>query len=259
MRNKKEERINEENHNNQGCLMKIIEYNNNNNIVVEFQDKYKTMVRTQYGAFKRGEVKNPYYPAVCGIGIVGNKYPVRENNKVVKEYVAWHNMIKRCYYEKYHEKQATYKEAMCCKEWLFYENFYEWLHNQDNFDMWHDGDRWAIDKDIIKKGNKVYSPEYCCLVPQNVNSLFVKGNKSRGVLPIGVTRHKNKFAAQCQNQITGELEVLVTHNTPEEAFQTYKKYKENIIKQVAEVEFNKRNITIECYNAMMSYQVDITD
>ena len=47
--------------------------------------------------------------------------------------------------------------------------------------------------------------------------------------------------------------------TPEEAFFAYKTYKEKLIKQIAQIEFDKDNITKTCYDAMMKYKVEITD
>ncbi len=44
----KKKRIGLEKYNNQNCLMKIIEYNNAIDIVVEFQDKYKAKVHARY-------------------------------------------------------------------------------------------------------------------------------------------------------------------------------------------------------------------
>ena len=48
-------------------------------------------------------------------------------------------------------------------------------------------------------------------------------------------------------------------DTEHEAFNAYKEYKEGIIKQVAEEEYSNCNITTECYNAMLKYEVEITD
>lgn len=100
-------RIGEEKTNNQGCRMKIIEYNNYNDIVVEFQDKYKAKVRTRYGEFTKGSVKNPYHPSVCGIGITGNKYKVSINHNDTKEYKVWIDMLKRCFDKKEKKKKAN--------------------------------------------------------------------------------------------------------------------------------------------------------
>ena len=254
-----ENRLGEDRLNNQGCLMKIIEYRQYKDIVVEFQDKYKGKVHTTYDNFMKGGVKNPYYPSVYGVGMVGTKYKTKVNGKNVKEYMAWQGMLKRCFDLKYKEKHQTYCDAVCCDEWLLFENFYEWLHEQENFDKWLNGINWAIDKDISVKWNKVYSPEICYLVPHNVNKLFTKRDALRGSLPIGVTKNTKGFRAECNNQLTNKRECLGTYSTPEQAFQAYKSYKENFIKQVAKIEFFNGNITEKCYDAMMRYIVEITD
>ena len=48
-------------------------------------------------------------------------------------------------------------------------------------------------------------------------------------------------------------------NSPEEAFLLYKKEKENYIKQIANEQYNIGNITKRCYDAMINYEVEITD
>ena len=255
----KKERLYEEKLNNQGSLMKIIEYNKASDIVVEFQDEYKIKVNTIYANFKSGSIRNPYAPTVCGVGISGNKYQIVENKRPTREYNAWLRMLNRCFDENVKNNQPTYKDVSMCKEWLFFDNFYEWLHSQPNFDKWYNNKRWAVDKDIFVKKNKTYSPEFCCLVPQNVNCLFLKREAERGKYPIGVRYTNDGFLASCHNPFTDKREELGCYSTPEKAFEVYKKYKEDIIKQVAEVEFNNGNITKECYEAMINYKVEITD
>ena len=251
----------EEKISNQGCLMKIVEYNDNQNIVVEFQDEHKARVSTQCCNFSKGSVKNPYYPVVYGVGIAGNKYiTVDENSKSTKEYVIWYHILQRCFDEKWKKKRPWYKDVTCCDEWLYYPNFYEWLHSQSNFNKWYNGYRWAIDKDILNKGNKIYSPDNCCLVPQNVNCLFLKRKAERGRYPIGVRYTDDGFLACCNNPFTGRRKELGHYSTPEKAFYLgYKPFKEDIIKMVANVEYENGNITKECYEAMMNYEVEIDD
>ena len=170
-------------------------------------------------------------------------------------------MLRRCYDEKFKEKSTSYQDVECCKEWLYYPNFYEWIHSQSNFEKWLNKDRFALDKDIIDKDNKVYSMNKCCLVPLNVNSLFTKSNASRGNLPIGVTRHGSKYRARLSVRTNEGTEnvYLGSYDTAEEAFAVYKEAKEAYIKQVAEEEYSIGNITKECYDAMMNYEVEITD
>lgn len=255
------ERLLERRYNYQGCLMEIAEYINANNIIVEFLDEYRAKVHSAYREFKNGGIKNPYYPSVCEVGVTGNKYPISINNQDTKEYKLWCNMIRRCcdIKEKQRNRSCTYKDVTCCDEWLLFESFYEWLHSQENFDKWLNNENWTIDKDIIVKGNKIYSPETCCLVPNNINILFINRVNHRGDLPIGVVKNNKKFGASCMNPFTKERAYIGTYNTIEEAFFAYKEYKENIIKQVAKIEHGKGNITKQCYDAMMNYQVEITD
>ena len=193
---------------------------------------------------------------VFGVGITGNKYPCRINGVLTKEYRAWQNMIARCY----KKTNDVYEDVICCNEWLLYDNFYEWLHKQENFNKWLNGYRWCVDKDILIKGNKIYSPETCCLVSFSINMLFAKRNKKRGDLPIGVCfeNYTQKYLAHCNTGGNNGVN-LGRYDSPKEAFCQYKDYKEQQIKQVATKEYNEKNITSKCYKAMMNYTVDIND
>lgn len=256
------QRIGMTNLNSQGYIMKVIDYIDYNNVIIEFQDDCLEQVKCTWGAFERGTIKNHYAPFVCGVGMVGIKYPATKNGKRTKEYTAWSSMLARCYTKSiingenhYHR----YEDVEICDEWLLFENFYEWLHSQENFDKWTLFDKGVVDKDILIKNNKIYSPNTCCLVPQNINMLFAKSNKTRGKCPIGVTykTRDNVFEVQCN--VNGKETYLGRRNTPEQAFLLYKPFKENLIKQVAQEEYDKGNITKQCYEAMMNYEVEITD
>lgn len=242
-------------------FLKIIEYNNSSNVLIEFQDKIKFRNTVRWSNVIKGKVRNPYYPSVYGVGIIGDKYPISYDNggKLYKEYDIWHAMLCRCFDNKLKDRCPTYKDVTCCDEWLLYENFYEWLHSQENFEKWFNNRNWHLDKDILIKGNKIYSPENCCLVPQNINALFIKSDKARGDLPIGVEYSIKNKKYKSTVSINGKHKFLNYHDTIEEAFYSYKYYKEKLIKQVADEEYSKGNITRKCYDAMMKYQVEITD
>lgn len=263
--NKKKERIGIEKYNNQGCLMKIIEYNETRDIKVMFLDEYKYVTNSLWCNFEKGGINNPYFTTVYGVGIKGSKYPSKINNKMTKEYDAWTGVLRRCYDDKWKMKHPPYKDVTCCDEWLLYENFYEWLHGQENFDKWYYGERWAVDKDILIKGNKIYSPDTCCLVPHDINTLFCKRDRDRGNYPIGVyyNTHIKKFHAKMSMNIAYDKRYerqLGDYPTPEDAFYLgYKPAKEAYIKRIAQEEYDKCNITKKCYDAMMIYEVEITD
>lgn len=121
----------------------------------------------------------------------------------------------------------------------------------------------CLDKDILYKGNKVYSPKNCVFVPEKINILFIKSNKSRGGYPIGVSYHKQnrKFVAKCSiydfKENKQKLIYLGCYDTPEKAFKAYKQFKEKHIKKVAD--YYKDKIPNKLYQAMYDYEVEITD
>ncbi len=196
---------------------------------------------------------------VYGVGIVKHKYPILENGRKTKEYDAWHSILRRCYSESYQQKCPTYRGCEVCNEWLLYDNFYEWITSQTNYKYWKKNMYWMIDKDIIYKGNKLYSPDRCCLVPQNINKLFIRSNATRGSSPIGVANCDNGFQVYCCNPFTNKQEYLGIYVSEIDAFNRYKNVKEKYIKDIAKIEYGKGTITCKCYEAMMNYKVEITD
>ena len=252
-----EEKLGETRINNQGEVMFIVEYANARDITVQFKSTGE-LVKTDYSNFIKGQVKSRFTPSVFGVGIIGNEKSRDENGEIIKSYLVWKNMLARCYSEKYHEKRPTYKDCEVSEEWLNYSNFKKWFNN-NYYEV--DGENMQLDKDILVKGNKIYSTDTCVFVPQNINKLFIKSNKARGELPIGVGFHKvtNKYQANCKTFHNGKSmkKNLGYYNTPEEAFNIYKQFKEKCIKQVAD-EYKDR-IPQKLYDAMYKWEVEITD
>ena len=116
---------------------------------------------------------------------------------------------------------------------------------------------WHLDKDILIKGNKVYSKDSCCFVPREVNMLLIKSDKSRGEWPVGVGFYKQNGRFQSNLRINGKSQHLGYFTTPEEAFFAYKAAKEAYIKAVAEKW--KHQLDERVYQALIKYTVEITD
>ena len=144
----------------------------------------------------------------------------------------------------------------------------EEFHNFQNFGSWDSENYYTVknevmclDKDILVKGNKIYSPETCIYVPQTINGLFTKNDNKRGKSVIGTTPVNGKYRVLCRiiNPKTGKSkqEHLGYYDTELEAFQIYKYYKERNIKEVAD--YFKRKIPSELYQALYIYKVEITD
>lgn len=269
MDNRKEEwekqrtdRVGEIRKNRNGTLMEIIDYRSYRDITIQFKDDNGAIVKTRYDAFINMNVRNPYDRVKYGIGYLG--YDIRENKcyTSLKSYNAWNDMIKRCYSTKeIRKRRNTYIDCTVCEEW----------HNYINFKKWYDENYWEVendwmclDKDILYKDNKIYSPKTCIIVPNRINVLFIKANKIRGDYPIGVSYNKSHkcFTASCHKIKcgVGKLEYVGGYSTPKEAFNAYKKIKESYIKQVADEYKSKYpNFPQRLYDAMYSYEVEITD
>ena len=232
---------------------KIVKYNNARNVEIKFL-KTGFEMTVELGSIRKGEVKDPYYPSVFGVGVAGTKYPNRVNGRKTKEYVLWCHMLERCYSEKYQKKQPTYEGCEVSDNFKSYEYFYKWCHKQIGFGV----EGWQLDKDLLIKGNKVYSESTCVFIPQEINSLLTKCTTSRGEHLIGVYWHKKgKAFTSMVSKNKGRREHLGLFNTELEAFKAYKTAKESFVKEQADKWKDK--IDTRAYEALMSYQVEITD
>lgn len=185
---------------------------------------------------------------VRGIGINDYKGCVHDKDmQDIPSYKLWTRILARCYDTKrYH----TYKDCGICDEWLRFSNFKRWF-DENYIDGYH------LDKDILVKGNKVYSPETCCFVPQEINKLIINAKKHRGELPVGVSRNAGKYAALVSYK--SKFLYLGRYDTPQEAFSAYKQAKEMHIKEIANEYYSQGKITKRVYDALMNYKININD
>ena len=235
----------------------IVKYNNAKDVEVRFVNTGYEMV-ARLGNIKIGKVKDPYSPSVFGIGILGTKYPSAIVGRNTKEYELWNNMLRRCYSDTSKKRNPTYIGCEVSDNFKSYEYFYEWCNKQIGFGVEGNGNPFQLDKDLLIKGNKVYSEYSCVFIPTEINSLLVKREALRGTHLIGVSWSKtNKaFMAQvCKNK--GKSEHLGFFNTEIEAFNAYKVAKESFVKEQAEK--YKSQIDPRAYEALMNYTVEITD
>ena len=236
-----------------GSLMRVVGYRNIQDIDVYFEEYDYTAKNVRYQHFKSGRIKCPYEPRVCGKGYLGEgKYSCVTDKKC---YSYWVGMISRCYNPKSIEKYPTYIGCEVCEEWLNFQNFAEWYY-KNYYEI--EDKTMCLDKDILVKGNKIYSPSTCIFVPNEINLIFVKNNSKRGNLPIGVSWNKicNKYTAQCCDGYR-KIILLGYFDNIDEAFSSYKQFKEKTIKKMAD-EY-KPYIPSRLYKAMYEYEVEMDD
>lgn len=247
------DRTGEEKTNNFGSLMIIKEYRKNKDIDVYFPKYNWVSKNKQYSDFKKGNIKCIYEERFYNKGYMGEgNYKVRINRKLTKHFKVWNDMLRRCYSSKSIEKRPTYTECTVHDSWLNFQTFSEWYY-ENYYEL--PGEIMSLDKDILCKGNKIYSPDTCVFVPTRINSLFTKCDKCRGDLPIGVSYKNKKYRAYCH--VDKKMKHLGCYNTPEEAFQVYKNFKEQYIKEVAEQ--YRDLIPQKLYDGMMNYKIEIDD
>lgn len=236
---------------------KIVKYNDSRNVEIQFlKTGYRKVAEMK--EVKSGEIKDPYLPSVYGVGVLGAKYPTRVNGVKTKEYVLWTNMLVRCYSDSSKKRRPTYEGCEVSDNFKNYEYFYEWCNKQIGFTNEGNENPFHLDKDLLIKGNKVYSEDTCVFIPAEINTLLIKCAATRGEHLIGVSWHKTRKAFVAKvNKSKGKREYLGFFNTEIEAFKAYKIAKESFIKEQANNW--KSQIDDRAYEALMNYTVEIDD
>lgn len=174
---------------------------------------------------------------VYGVGVNDADYDVNPTigGKQLKcsFYSKWAGMLKRCYSEKYKSRNATYNGCYVCSDWLVFSKFKLWMEKQD----WQGKE---LDKDIINKGNYLYSPENCAFVSKLSNSFITDAGARRGSLMIGVYMHGSYYRASCRNPISNRREYLGLFKSEIEAHLTWKRRKHELACKLSENESDPR-------------------
>ena len=177
MASKREERIGQTFTNQYGSYT-IIEYYDVHNVIIRWNDKYETCMKTQYSNCIKGAIVNPYYPTILGHGYLGlmsdgSKPKTKVDGKITREYAVWHNMLQRCYDTNFQEKNPSYKgcqleECLHCYAY-FLEFVIEYI---EGYEYWlnHPNKGVALDKDIKGDGSKLYSRDTIMFVSASKNT-----------------------------------------------------------------------------------------
>lgn len=192
----------------------------------------------------KGKIRSKRRRLIYGVGI--NDFNGITSTKD-KSYNIWRQMLFRCY-SKYYYKRPTYMDCTVCDEWHHFSAFKKWF--DENYI-----DGYTLDKDLTRRGNRVYCPQYCAFIPNEINALLNTHKRSRGaVKSLGVSYFRGKYVAQCSFG-DGNPIPIGAYNTEEEAFIAYKHAKEAHIKRVAEQYYNEDKINTAVYNTLIAWDV----
>lgn len=233
--------------NNKGSIFIVDDYINSSCVDIRFNSGYTT--RTSRRNILSGNVKDKLYPSVYGVGFIGVGVSLTKGNpqdKVSRAYKKWSGMLKRCYDTHSKNTDRSYIDCYVAEEWHNFQNFYEWYESKVNeyrFD-------WELDKDLLIKGNKVYSENTCTLLPKLINTTLTKNDACRSREGIGATiRASGRYRSSSLK--------ATTFTSKEQAFQEYKNCKEGRLSLLA-VEF-KSNLEPEAFRCLTNYKVEEGD
>lgn len=186
---------------------------------------------------------------VYGVGTNSKgRYRANINGKSTAPYQTWKNMLMRAYSQKYQDNFPTYIGCSVDSEWHEFQAFAEWHCNHEYRDM-----GYHLDKDILVPNNKVYSPDTCCFVPTQINSLLLSNPKIRGKYKQGVCFDKARSKFMASMKVDGRFKNLGRFDCPQEAHQVYKIAKEAYVKEKA-LEWQDR-IANNVFEALMNWKL----
>ena len=174
----------------------------------------------KWDGFEYKERRQKSYKLVYGIGTNDSPFQVMPTKQTRHPaYICWSNMLLRASaYSGYRDKYPTYFNVTCCEDWLLFTNFAKWF--KDNYIK-----DCQLDKDLLCKDNKIYSPKTCLFIPQEINKFLTLSSKARGLYSIGV--HKKSTTSSFSSQIDSNntKKHLGYFDTQEEAHKAWQKAK----------------------------------
>ena len=216
---------------NEGGSVVVVEYMHSTRILVRHADKFGHQAIVGCGDLRKGAIKNPYTPNVYGTGFVGvGPHKVRDGGNITKAYKTWSAMLERCYSDRYQALYPTYAGCAVASDWHNFQNYAEWFAQQEHATK----EGFALDKDLMVAGSKIYSQSTCSFVPQQVNKLLNDHGRASGAFPLGVTLSKHRKLFQAQINVRGKRKSLGYYDSPEAAHNAYAAAKESYVRAIAE-------------------------
>lgn len=177
---------------------------------------------------------------VYGVGINDANYVVSKydssgsgatrQNKLIWRcpfYMKWVAMLKRCYGKL--GDYPSYKTCYVCNEWLIFSNFRAWMNEQD----WEGRE---LDKDVLVKGNKVYSPDTCVFVESRINKFILCEHNS----PSDLTMRSDRNNYRVKYYDGKSSKSLRSFDSQEEAYTAWLSYKHDLACKLAETQSDLR-------------------
>ena len=227
-----------------GTDFKIVKYFDRSKVEIQFLTARGNTKYVEAKHIRNGKgIRDPYVPIVNGVGYMGEGIYDSKNSK--DAYSVWSNMMKRCYSDLIHKKHPSYKGCSVCKEWHNFQTFAEWFYSHESYGL-----GYHLDKDLLVKGNRVYSANTCSMIPREINLAITDSNRGSEGLPCGVKR-QGSSTYRVDISRWGRGKYLGAYETVELAEDAYNKAKSSYIKDVAEKW--KYLVTVDVYESLIDF------
>ena len=167
-----------------------------------------------------------------------------------ESYASWHSMHRRCYSAVYQKNKPTYIGCSVAEDWKILSNYDQWFNKH-----FHKG--FQLDKDLLFYGNKIYSEDTCCFLPNEINGAL-RNDYGQNGLPPGVSykTESSKYIAQLSQNIDGKRKGihLLSSNSIESCAVAYQIAKKDYLCSLAEKW--KNFLTAKAYNALLTFNFE---
>ena len=205
----------------------------NKRYIVKFLDTgFETLALGHH--ILKGAIKDNLKPIIYNNGYFGYIDNVKHN----PFYRVWMSMLQRCYDEKLHKKEESYKNCIVDEKWKCFQLFLEdipSLLGYDYIDKYKDI-KFQLDKDI-KFDTKTYNLDSCIFIPQKINNFFTNEQKTNTTGFSGVSYKKSNEKYVAYTNRNGKKIHLGYFNDALEAYNTYMNNKKIILEDYLN-EFN---------------------
>lgn len=134
----------------------------------------------------------------------------------------WYAIKERCKENGAHQSKRP-KYAGCSIGFDDIDDFKSWAADQPGFGCRDErGRRYHLDKDLLSPGNKVYSREFCVIVPARINTLMLDCGSQ---ISTGASVHKATGKWQARVQTLSGREYLGLYASREDACAAWKSAK----------------------------------
>lgn len=232
--------------NKRGVKFKILDYVNKQKVKIVFEEPFVHTKWVEAKHIRNGfGIRSPYEKLILGAGCLGEG--VYNSKNSVDAYSVWHNMLKRCYSKAFQGRHPSYVGCTVCDEWLNFQVFAEWYYNHESYGFGYD-----LDKDLLVDGNRIYSPEFCCMLPEELNVFISKRGNSENGLPTGVQRQGvDTFRADFGR--FGRSHYIGAFNNIDDALIAYKKAKRGVFLELTEKW--KYLVAVDVYESILNFEV----